>query len=78
MSRPPQPPSLDDAWEAVEAALPDGWVFECGPHGDGTYWAQALAPEVGSVHPYEEVLRQATPAVALFALAAKLRTRPSP
>ena len=65
--------TLDDAWKAAEAALPEGWHFEVskGPGLASTYFAVAVSPypemRVESGHSF------AGPVPALIALTEKLR-----
>lgn len=71
-------PSLDAAWRAAEAALPDGWKGPwVGPHFEGGYWSSV---DRDGISPDEEILqtieaRGPTPAAALLALAARLASR---
>jgi len=67
----PTPATLDDAWAAAEAELPDGWIilslsFDAGRWGAAAYDASFTG------RPWHQRYRRAsgdTPAAALLALA---------
>ena len=80
-------PDLDEAWNAAEAALPEGWTGPfVGPHHRGDYWANAWLTAGG--HPHEQAKGSDNiivpsldahgdpPAAALQALAAALAETP--
>lgn len=69
--------SLDEAWAAVEAALPEGWVFDELSSRWGTrkepWQATARYHWIGAVSAFMEAVGSGpTPTAALQALAAKL------
>jgi hypothetical protein len=75
--------TLDEAWAAVEAALPEGWMFEVGNWQAEPNRPEGLALYEATAEPYEHHRREAegmrigrgdTPAEALMTLAAALRS----
>lgn len=71
--------SLDAAWKAAEAALPEGATFEIGQHvnqpPERAYWANCIRPDAagsGTGHGFDPIVYGDTPAAALLALAARL------
>lgn len=69
----PAPESLDAAWAAVEAALPEGWRLHF-LEASGTQWrAVAANQRDDGTDPFIAIREAATPAAALQALASALR-----
>lgn len=70
----PFPDSIDAAWAAAEAALPEGWVIQsvlrCTPE---CWQAWAADPAEDASDPFVAIADGPTPAAALRSLAAKLR-----
>lgn len=66
--------TLDEAWRAAEAALPEGWRLEVGTSGVIVgYFADALRRKSDAEWAIQERTLGPTPQAALLALAEKLR-----
>ena len=69
--------TLDEAWAAAEAALPEEWDLELGTYSPNPkrYWAAAYGPERAGIHPHRDGWGP-TPTAALQNLARSLLENP--